>query len=296
MNNTQAGKWTGAVAALVLAVSFFLPWVSWEGNTLSGSDIALGNFFRIADDKFGLANPYPQFDFAFKAFWLIPLLAVALIVLAILKRKTMWPALAAGAMSLSLVIVYFLFSGKLAELGVSKSFLPWLYIQAIAAVVLIICAGSKNLLINTGFAIIVAAGTWFGFGVVSKQAEDKMMNETHASTESLKEDYTLTAADLIKDFLANDTAANKKYTEKVLLVSGQVSESVVAADSTGTVSFADSTGSYAIFSIDKTQMEKVKLIEKGDAATVKGICSGGIFSDILGTTSITFKRSTIISK
>lgn len=296
MKNTQSGKWAGIAAALLLAVSFFLPWVSWEGNTLSGSDIALGNFFRIADEKFGLANPFPQFDFAFKAFWLIPLLAVALIVLAILKRKTMWPALAAGAMSLSLVIVYFLFSGKLAELGVSKSVLPWLYAQAFAAVVLIIVAGSKKVFINIGFTILVAAGTWFGFGVMSKQAENKMMNETHASTESLKEDYTLTAADLINEFLANDTAANKKYTEKVLLVSGQVSESAVATDSTGTVSFADSTGSYAIFSIDKMQMEKVKSIKKGDVATVKGICSGGMFSDILGTTSITFKRSTIISK
>lgn len=296
MKNTQSGKWAGIAAALLLAVSFFLPWVSWEGNTLSGSDIALGNFFRIADEKFGLANPFPRFDFAFKAFWLIPLFVLVVIVLVVLKKKTLFPALIAGAMSLSLVIVYHLFSEKLAELGVSKSGLPWLYVQAVAAVVLIIVAGSKKVFINIGFTILVAAGTWFGFGIVSKQAENKMMNETHASTESLKEDYTLTAADLINEFLTNDTAANKKYTEKVLLVSGQVSESAVAADSTGTVSFADSTGSYAIFSIDKMQMEKVKSIKKGDVATVKGICSGGMFSDILGTTSITFKRSTIISK
>lgn len=296
MNNTQTGKWTGIAAALLLAVSFFLPWVAWDGYNLSGSDIVLGNFFLIADKKFGLANPFPQFDFAFKAFWLIPVFALVVFVLIFLKKKTMFPALIAGAMSLSLVIVYYLFSEKLAELGVSKSGLPWLYVQAFAAVLLIIVAGSKKVFINIGFSILVAAGTWFGFGVVSKQAEDKMMNETHTSTESLKDDYTLTAADLIKEFLINDTAANKKYIEKVLLVSGQVSESTVAADSTGTVSFADSTGSYAIFSIDKAQMEKVKSIKKGDMATVKGICSGGMFSDILGTTSITFKRSTIISK
>ncbi|MBK8951942.1 MAG: hypothetical protein IPM85_06160 [Chitinophagaceae bacterium] len=296
MNNTQAGKWTGVAAALVLAVSFFLPWVSWEGNIITGSDIALGNFFRIADEKFGLANPYPQFDFVFNAFWLTPVLAVVVIVLVLMKKKTMWPALAAGALSLSLVIVYFLFSGKLAELGVSKSVLPWLYVQAFAATLLIIFFGSKNLLVNAGFAVLVTAGTWFGFGVVSKQAEDKMMGETHVSTGSLKEDYSLAAFDLIKEFLANDTAANKKYTEKILQVSGPVSESAVAADSTGTVSFADSTGSYAIFSIDKEQMEKVKSIKKGDVIIVKGVCSGGMFSDILGTTSITFKRSTIISK
>lgn len=296
MNISQTGKWTGVVSALVLAVSFFLPWVSWETNAITGSDIALGNFFRIADEKFGLGNPFPQFEFAFKAFWLIPALAIVVIVLLGTKKKTMLPAFVAGAMSLSLVIVYYLFSGKLSELGVSKSVSPWFYLQALSAVVLIISAGSKNQLINTGFAILVAAGTWIGFGIVSKQAEDKMMGETHASTESLKEDYTLSADDLIKEFLANDTAANKKYTEKVLVVSGLVSESALAADSTGTVSFADSTGSYAIFSIDKGQMEKVKLIKKGDAATVKGICSGGMFSEILGTTSITFKRSTIISK
>jgi hypothetical protein len=128
---------------------------------------------------------------------------------------------------------------------------------------------------------------------MSKQAEKKIFEETFESTDNIKADYTITSVDLLKEFAANDTAANKKYMEKVLLVTGNASAIDVAADSSSSIRFEDSTGSYAIFSMEKTEFNKVRDIKPGDAVSVKAVCSGSIFSDILGTTSISFKRSNL---
>jgi hypothetical protein len=127
--------------------------------------------------------------------------------------------------------------------------------------------------------------------MVSKQAEKKIFDETFSSIENVKADYTLAVGDMLKEFLANDTATNKKYAEKVLEVSGTIAVVEAAADSTSTIRFEDSTGSYAIFSMEKSQIDRVKNIKAGDAVTIKGVCSGSIFSEILGSTSVSFKRS-----
>jgi len=89
---------------------------------------------------------------------------------------------------------------------------------------------------------------------------------------------------------------NKKYLDKTLVVNGNASAVEVLADSTSTIKFSDSTGSYAIFSLEKNQLDQVKNIKSGDAVSLKGVCSGSIFSEILGTTSISFKRATLNKK
>ena len=43
-----------------------------------------------------------------------------------------------------------------------------------------------------------------------------ILEEKFESTGNIKADYTVTAVDLLKEFEVNDSAANKKYIEKVL--------------------------------------------------------------------------------
>ncbi|MBI5858173.1 MAG: hypothetical protein HZB42_11075 [Sphingobacteriales bacterium] len=294
--NTGTIKWVSIVSAALLLVSFFLPWVAWKDAALSGNALPVGHFFEAAKEKFGVGNPFPQFSIAFKVFWLIPVGAAASIPLTFLNKKSFWPAVVAGLLSLSLVLVYFLFSQSMVkQLGVSKSVWaitrPWLFVHAATAITIVLSAAEKKWILKTGLVVLTAAITVIGFSIAGKQAEKKIFEEKFASTDDIKADYTLSADDLLKEFLANDTAANKKYNEKVLQVNGLVSAIDVSADSTGTLRFEDSTGSYAIFSLEKNQFDKVKNIKPGDAVSVKGICSGSIFSDILGTTSISFKRS-----
>lgn len=293
---TNTRKWLQAGWAALLLLSFFLPWVAWKDVLLNGAAMPADRFFEAAKAQYGVGNPFPQFSIAFKIFWLIPAAAAVSIVFAFLEKNTLWPSVVAGLLSLSLLLVYFLFSKSMvSQLGVSESVWamtkPWLFIHLLAAVALVLSAGYRKWLLKSGLLVGCAVITVVGFSIASRQAEKKIFEEKFNSTDDIKADHTLTVNELLKEFLTNDTAANKKYTEKVLQVNGMVSAVDMAADSTATIRFEDSTGSYAIFSMEKNQLDKVKNIKAGDQVSVKGVCSGSIYSDILGTTSISFKRS-----
>ena len=281
-----------------MLVSFFLPWVAWKDAALSGNAMPSGAFFYTAKEKFGVDNPFPQFSFAFKIFWVIPVAALAVIAFLFLKKNIMWPAIVAGLLSLSLVLVYFLFSKSMVDqLGVSKSVWamtrPWLFIHILAAVAIVLSADEGKWWLKSGLVLATALVTIVGFTIVRKQVEKKILKETFETIDNIKADYILSSGELIKEFMANDMAANKKYLEKVLEVSGPVASIDIATDSSSTIKFADSTGSYAIFSLEKTRLNKVKMIKTGDMVSVKGVCSGSMFSEILGTATISFKRSTL---
>lgn len=114
--------------------------------------------------------------------------------------------------------------------------------------------------------------------------------DTFADTSNRKAAFTVKAADFINEFNTNDTAANKKYTDKIVTVSGRVS-AVEAADTTVNIKFTDSTtGSYAIFAFQEQHLNEAKTVKPGDSISIKGSCSGGIYSMILGYHSISFKR------
>ncbi|MEO7924799.1 MAG: hypothetical protein ABIR30_14040 [Chitinophagaceae bacterium] len=295
--HTGVSKWLPLVFAAGLLISFFLPWVSWEGIPISGYYMPAGKFFRIAETNFGLGNPFPQFNFTFLVFWLVPAVLVFCFIQASRKKPIALPGLLAAALALSLATVFYLFTSVLVDLGVGssafKSLQPSIYLSVISATGLILTvlprkAGLKKigwLLAGPLFALI-------GFMLV----QGYIKNEKFSDTSGAKADYTVNAPDLIHEFTANDSSANNKYREKILIVNGIAAKVETSADSTTNIQFADSTGSYAIFSFDKEQLEQVKDIKAGDTVSVKGSCSGSIYSSILGTTSISFKRSTLNKK
>jgi hypothetical protein len=120
-----------------------------------------------------------------------------------------------------------------------------------------------------------------------------VLTEKYSDTSKIVPAYTVTALDLIHEFERNDSLANKKYVEKMMVVNGEVSE-VEGVDSTVNIKMADSTsGSYVIFAFqpqDKGLAEKIKV---GEKVSIKGSCSGGAFSKILETEFVTFKRCAI---
>ena len=137
----------------------------------------------------------------------------------------------------------------------------------------------KKILI-VGVVIILAAGAVYWY----------LATETFADTAKKKAVYTVNALDFIKEFRLNDSLANKKYTDKIITVNGTVSE-IEAADTTANIKFIDSvTGSYAIFAFQEQHVAEAKTVKVGDSISIKGSCSGGIYSEILGTEFISFKR------
>lgn len=116
---------------------------------------------------------------------------------------------------------------------------------------------------------------------------------THEDTATLKVDYTVEAVPFIKEFEKDYQAANKKYAEKIISVKGIVTANE-PADTTRNIKMADpATGSYLIFAFQDQHMAEAKNLKPGDQVIIKGSCSDGIYSEILGTYFVSFKRSTI---
>ena len=142
----------------------------------------------------------------------------------------------------------------------------------------------KKILIAVVILVIAGIGTaWYIF------------TDKFTDTAGEKATYTFSALDFIMEFQQNDSASNKKYAEQIITINGRVS-AVEQADTTINIKMADSTGSYVIFAFQAQDAANVKKIKQGDSVSIKGSCSGGIYSDILETEFITFKRCSINNK
>ena len=140
----------------------------------------------------------------------------------------------------------------------------------------------KLLLIAGGSLLLIGFVVYFYFATLS-----------HDDTASLNADYTVEAIPFIKEFEKDHKAANKKYAEKIIAVKGIVT-TIEPADTTMNIKMSDTTtGSYLIFAFQDQHMAEAKKLKPGDQAVIKGSCSDGIYSEILGTYFVSFKRSTI---
>ena len=140
----------------------------------------------------------------------------------------------------------------------------------------------KKWLIVTGVVVLAgAAALWYIF------------TEKFEDTKKVKADYTVHAIDLIKACPHDEVAANKKYTEKIIIVNGTVSE-IKNADTTANIIMADiKTGAYIIFAFQQQHVSEARQMKVGDDVSIKGSCSGGNYSAILEKEKIDFKRCTV---
>jgi len=294
MQRIKDYKWLAPVSALVLLGAFFLPWVMWDSILVPGYAMPSGAFFNVSAEQFGLDNPYPQFNPLLTAFWLIPISALAVVILSIARKKISWAAGIAGVLSLTLATVYILFSKTLLMLGVGRSVLSSLvfgiYITIVAGIGLILAGMRTKPWVRLLLILIGPLVAWAGFVII----ENKIEKEKYDDTANLKSAYTIWAPELIKEFRANDSLANVKYREQILTITGRVSETEQPNDSTINIKISDSTGSYAIFPFQDKYLETVKKLQPGDSVVIRASCSGGMYSQILETETITFKRCVLI--
>jgi hypothetical protein len=114
-----------------------------------------------------------------------------------------------------------------------------------------------------------------------------------ADTKDRQAAYTVDAIPFIREFEKEQVNANKKYKDKIITVNGTVSE-IEAADTTMNIKIMDTeSGSFIIFAFQEQHLSEPKTVKVGDAVSIKGSFSAGIFSDILEVVKIDFKRSTL---
>ena len=151
-------------------------------------------------------------------------------------------------------------------------------------------AGLKQKMMNRykkwlmGLVIILLAGAAVIYYLFTLKYDD---------TATVKEDYTVKAIDFIKEFKQDMAAANKKYSEKIIVVNGTVS-AIEMADTTANIKMIDTTnGAYIIFAFQQQHLSEAKTIKEGEQVSIKGSCSNGAFSNILEAEYITFKRCAV---
>lgn len=140
----------------------------------------------------------------------------------------------------------------------------------------------KRILI-TGLALLIAGAAiiWYVF------------TEKFDDTSKSKSDFTVNAMPFLAEFQQNDSLANKKYAEQIVIVRGRVS-ATEAADTTINIKMIDTaTSGYIIFAFQQQHLAEAKQLKVGDSIAIKGSCSGGTHSDILETEFVTFKRCAI---
>ncbi len=140
----------------------------------------------------------------------------------------------------------------------------------------------KKLLLSAVILLLVGLIIYFYFATL-----------TYEDTAKLKVDYTVEAMPFIKEFETDYKSANKKYAEKIIAVKGIITE-IEPADTTMNIKMTDTTtGSYLIFAFQEQHVTEAKNLKPGDKVIIKGSCSDGVYSEILGTYFISFKRSTV---
>ncbi len=135
-----------------------------------------------------------------------------------------------------------------------------------------------------GALVVLLAGVAVAWWIFTEKFDD---------TSNVQSDFTVTSPAFIKEFQQDLKKANEKYSEKIIVVSGTVAK-IETVDTTANVKMIDGeTGDYIIFAFQQQHLAEAKALKEGDPVSIKGSCSNGVYSDILGVTNISFKRCAV---
>ena len=131
------------------------------------------------------------------------------------------------------------------------------------------------------YAVMLMTFTAAGYGFY-------LFNKKPADVRTLPYKYELTASNLVNDFNKDETAADKKYVNKVIAVKGKVSD-VKLVPSTGQATVILDSGdplAAVTCSFYDDEAGSLKEIKQGEAIVVKGKCTGKLMDVVLNKCSI----------
>jgi hypothetical protein len=136
--------------------------------------------------------------------------------------------------------------------------------------------------------VAVLGAAWYGY---------KEYTRTNKDLQKVKAHFILSAADLIKEYEADDSTATKKYNGKIVEVKGFVKK--IDKDDQGyyTIVLGDTTSLSSIrCSMDSTHHKDAANIAESSSVIIRGACTG-FNKDEMGLGSDVFlNRSVIIKK
>ena len=135
----------------------------------------------------------------------------------------------------------------------------------------------KYLLIFITVAVIAAIGVWYYVFIYSKNNHRNVANE---------KGIEVTAMQLVSEYKASDSIANKKYLDKAIQVTGEVAEAKTNEDSTIAVTLKSADAFSNVYcTLLKNQTQPLA----GKVITLKGICTG-MLSDVVLIDAVIVKQ------
>lgn len=128
----------------------------------------------------------------------------------------------------------------------------------------------------------------------------KEYNRTNSDLSKLKPDIEIFAVDLIKEFEAGDSAANKKYLDKIIELTGNVNklEKDDAGDYTIVIGDTLSMSSVRCLS-DTNHRSDAAIVKENSTITIRGVCTGFKKNELLGEnlgSDVELTRCVVIKK
>ncbi len=136
----------------------------------------------------------------------------------------------------------------------------------------------KIVVIGILVAIVVGIGAWYYL----------FYRPTHFKRDVQEEvAITITAKEIVKEYQANEEAANKKYLNKAVEITGEVLEAKKNQDAQPTLTLkSDDSFSNIYCTLKGTEQEQLK---GNQVVSVKGICTG-FLSDVVLIDAIITKK------
>jgi len=122
------------------------------------------------------------------------------------------------------------------------------------------------------------AGATYGWYLYNKKPADTRQQAALAA---------IRAIDLVKIYQQDETAANRQYVDKLIIVSGKIAGTQIDGDGHATV-FLDTGDPLAAVtcSFYNEEVDAVKKIPTGSPIRIKGICTGMLTDVILNKCSV----------
>jgi DNA/RNA endonuclease YhcR with UshA esterase domain len=130
-----------------------------------------------------------------------------------------------------------------------------------------------------------------GIGIISLFIAYQIYNKPHVNVLDVKSDIIITADKIIDDFSSDETKANRSYLDKIIKVSGTISElKLEKQKGIITLKTNHDFGSVLCHLSDQAT-QKINLLKVGQTIILKGICTGFLMDVILIKSEIVNKKN-----
>lgn len=123
--------------------------------------------------------------------------------------------------------------------------------------------------------IIAAVGAIYFYREYNRKNED---------TARRKADYAMAAVSIIKEFETDESSARKKYSDKIIIAEGVVKDIIKDDRGFYSVMLGDEASRSSVkCSMDSTHNAETAGLQKGNPASIKGVCAGFNADELLGS-------------